>query len=432
MDLLTHIGCVILAPRLSFWAILGYGIRERAAELGVTLTTVTTSVVEEQAAAIGQFIRQRVDALIIGASGEAGLESALAAAKDARIPVIGVNSKPGDDSLVASTISADEARGISLVGNYLGERIGGQGKVALLEGVVTRRAHNVGTALAAYSGITPIMIGRGDWSRESGAQLMRDALKAHPDLRGVFAANDPMALGAVDVISDAGKNGSIEIAGYDGLPEALKAIHQGSLAATVQQEPRSIGRKSVDVALQAVNRANLPKNVYTETVLLTSQNLIGAALDAMDLLPGVLRDMVESGAAQRRLQDEIIATQRSLIAELSTPILPVSDQVLVAPLIGAIDSTRAAQITETVLHAITERAAHTLIIDISGISIVDTSVANHLIQTTRAAQLLGAKVILVGITPEVAQTIVGLGVELSGLVTLSTLQTAIEYATHRH
>jgi anti-anti-sigma factor len=124
-------------------------------------------------------------------------------------------------------------------------------------------------------------------------------------------------------------------------------------------------------------------------------------------------------------------TQKRLLAtirELSTPIIPVLDRVLVMPLIGTIDTARSQQIIETLLSAITTHDAEVVIIDITGVSVMDTSVANHLLEATRAASLLGAQCVLVGITPEVAQTIVHLGVDLSGLVTMSDLQSGVQFA----
>ncbi len=128
--------------------------------------------------------------------------------------------------------------------------------------------------------------------------------------------------------------------------------------------------------------------------------------------------------AAHEAQQRLLATVR----ELSTPIIPVLDRVLVMPLVGAIDTGRSQQIIETLLSAITTHDAEVVIIDITGVSVMDTSVANHLLQATRAASLLGAQCVLVGITPEVAQTIVHLGVDLYGLVTMSDLQSGVQFA----
>ena len=131
--------------------------------------------------------------------------------------------------------------------------------------------------------------------------------------------------------------------------------------------------------------------------------------------------------AAHDVQQRLLATVR----ELSTPIIPVLDHVLVMPLVGAIDTARSQQIIETLLSAITTHDAEVVIIDITGVSTMDTSVANHLLEATRAASLLGAQCVLAGITPEVAQTVVHLGVDLSGLVTMSTLQSGVHFALSR-
>ena len=138
-----------------------------------------------------------------------------------------------------------------------------------------------------------------------------------------------------------------------------------------------------------------------------------------------------SSEAQLR---EINTQQQQLldvIREISTPVMPVHDEVLVLPLVGTIDSARSARIMETLLTGIQENAAEVVIIDITGVPIVDTAVANHLIQATRAATLLGAHCVLVGVSAEVAQTLVQLGVNLSTLVTRSNLQAGITYALER-
>jgi len=219
------------------------------------------------------------------------------------------------------------------------------------------------------------------------------------------------------------------VAGIDAIPEALTAIHAGRMVATVNSAPYAMGRTALTHALQIVQGRPTPAEVLTDVRLITAENLTEATLDAVRVFPNVLRDLVAGNQAQQRLQDEIIATQRRLIQELSTPIIPVNDTTLVVPLIGAIDSLRAGQITESVLEAVSRQQTQVLIIDITGVAVVDTNLIHHLLQTARAARLLGTTVLLVGIGPEVAQTIVQLGVDLSSFVTRSTLQAGLEYAT---
>lgn len=130
---------------------------------------------------------------------------------------------------------------------------------------------------------------------------------------------------------------------------------------------------------------------------------------------------------QQEQQEHLLNT----IRELSTPIIPVYEGILVLPLVGSLDSRRATQVTERMLEAIAAQQAEIVIIDITGVSMIDTSTANHLLMTTRAANLLGSRVVLVGMGAETAQTIVHLGVELNGLITLADLQAGLAYALER-
>lgn len=143
-------------------------------------------------------------------------------------------------------------------------------------------------------------------------------------------------------------------------------------------------------------------------------------------------ELVAGQETQIRLQEEIIQNQAVAIQELSTPLIPISEGVLVMPLIGTIDSTRAQQVMERLLTGIAETQSHTVILDITGVAVVDTQVANALTRAAHAARLLGACVVLTGIRPEVAQTLVGLGTNLQQIITQSTLQAGITFAAKRN
>ena len=128
----------------------------------------------------------------------------------------------------------------------------------------------------------------------------------------------------------------------------------------------------------------------------------------------------------REQWEQEVRLQRT-ISELSSPVIQVWEGVLVLPLVGAIDSERARRMTEDLLNGIVARQAEHVIIDITGVPVVDTRVANHLLQTIKAARLLGARCLLVGISSEVAQAMVHLGIDLSGIATRANLQVGIEY-----
>jgi rsbT co-antagonist protein RsbR len=127
-------------------------------------------------------------------------------------------------------------------------------------------------------------------------------------------------------------------------------------------------------------------------------------------------------------RERAIEAQSRLIQELSAPIVPIHKGVLVLPLVGTIDSRRASQIMESALEKIVAYQADVLILDITGVPLVDTGVANYILQMARAVTLLGSKVVLVGIGAEIAQTIVQLGVELHDMTTLANLQAGIAFA----
>ena len=143
------------------------------------------------------------------------------------------------------------------------------------------------------------------------------------------------------------------------------------------------------------------------------------------------RKQAEETLRQAVAQEETIRVQQAMLAELSTPLIPINEQVMVMPLIGAVDSKRAQQVLETLLQGIAGSGARIAILDITGVPVVDTQVANALIHAAQAVKLLGAQMVLTGIRPEVAQTLVGLGAELGGIVTRSSLQSGIAYANGR-
>jgi anti-anti-sigma regulatory factor len=149
------------------------------------------------------------------------------------------------------------------------------------------------------------------------------------------------------------------------------------------------------------------------------------------IMPGLFHSLQEGSEKQRHLQEDIISAQRALIQDLSAPILPLADDIIALPLVGAIDSLRASRITDLLLHTISRSGARAVIVDISGVPVVDTSVANHLLRTAAQAKLLGSMVILVGISPEIAQTMVQIGIDLSSIRTFSTLRDGLVFAQAR-
>jgi PAS domain S-box-containing protein len=141
---------------------------------------------------------------------------------------------------------------------------------------------------------------------------------------------------------------------------------------------------------------------------------------------GIVRKRTE--AERNRLQQEVIEAQQSLLAELSTPLIPLGEGVVVMPLVGAMNAERASQMLDALLRGVTSSGARVAILDVTGVQAVDTHVADILVRAAQSVKLLGAEVVISGIRAGVAQALVGLGADLREVVTRRTLRDGIEFA----
>jgi rsbT co-antagonist protein RsbR len=153
---------------------------------------------------------------------------------------------------------------------------------------------------------------------------------------------------------------------------------------------------------------------------------LNSILDAYEPAANRIANTVAVGFVQER--ERIIREQQEAIRELSTPVLQVRERLLILPIIGAIDPHRARQLTEQLLRAIRTNRAKVVVIDITGVAAMNSVVASHLVQTVEASRLLGAMVIVTGLSPEIAQTLVTIGVDLGKMHTVGDLQGGIEEA----
>jgi rsbT co-antagonist protein RsbR len=131
---------------------------------------------------------------------------------------------------------------------------------------------------------------------------------------------------------------------------------------------------------------------------------------------------------QQALRELAVRQQEAMIRELSTPVLQIREGLLILPIVGTINSQRAQMLTQSVLEAIRDRRSRVVVLDITGVPAVDSAVANHLVQTVDACRLMGASVIVTGLSPEVAQTIVTVGIDLSKMTTVGDLEGGLEAA----
>lgn len=211
------------------------------------------------------------------------------------------------------------------------------------------------------------------------------------------------------------------LAGGDaGLPTAVFAVHADAHA-TVAEAMRQAGRVGTwegGLTIRRPGGEELPVQVALVR--------LGAAEEQR--LAVIARDMTPFVEAERQrvvLQEQVIAAQRTALRELSTPLIPLADGVLALPLIGTLDVARAQEVMETLLTGVVRQRAHTAILDVTGIRSLDAQAADGLIGVARAARLLGARVILTGVGPELASILVDLNADLTGILTRDTLQSGI-------
>ena len=162
---------------------------------------------------------------------------------------------------------------------------------------------------------------------------------------------------------------------------------------------------------------------------LPEDHAVSTLYDGINLMISSLAETQQRSLTYQRELEEKLATiemQRAAIRELSTPIIEVWEGVLCLPVVGVLDTTRSAEMTESLLSAIVEKKADCAIIDITGIQIMDTGTADHFLRMARAVRLLGANCLLTGINPAIAQTIIHMGVDLSGVVTHRSMRNALQ------
>ena len=207
--------------------------------------------------------------------------------------------------------------------------------------------------------------------------------------------------------------------------ETAMNIYTGVALLTLVALMSFLGAKSTSTALDLVQHARQQAEAAHQLSHVNA-DLEATVTERTTALQSALHDVQARSDEQAQLLDEI-QQQRILLRDLSVPVIPISASTLIMPLVGALDSTRLQQIQEQALRALEQKSARHLVLDITGVPIVDSQVAMGLLSVVQAARLLGAPVLLVGIRPEVAQAIVGLGLDLRDIFTTSDLQSALNH-----
>jgi rsbT co-antagonist protein RsbR len=215
---------------------------------------------------------------------------------------------------------------------------------------------------------------------------------------------------------------------YDNYVEALETGTFEALQAYARNLSERIIPRGVETH-EVVGIVLLLRDVLARSLFAKYQadfTKLDRILDAYEPAANRIANTVAVGFVQER--ERVIRQQQEAIRELSTPVLQVRERLLILPIIGVIDPQRARQLTEQLLRGIRSNRAKVVVIDITGVAAMDATVANHLVQTVEASRLLGATVIVTGLSPEIAQTIVNIGVDLGKMNTVGDLQGGIEQA----
>jgi len=215
---------------------------------------------------------------------------------------------------------------------------------------------------------------------------------------------------------------------YDNYIEALESGTFEALQAYARNLSERIIPRGVETH-EVIGIVLLLRDVLARSLFAKYQSdfaLYNRILDAYEPAANRIANTVAVGFVQER--ERVIREQQEAIRVLSTPVLQVRERLLILPIIGVIDPQRARQLTEQLLRGIRTNRAKVVVIDITGVPVMDANVANHLVQTVEATRLLGATVIITGLSPEIAQTLVTIGVDLGNMNTVGDLQGGIEEA----
>ncbi|KOV59387.1 transporter [Streptomyces sp. MMG1121] len=262
-----------------FFVQIRAGAQAEAKKLGVDLTvTDAQNDASQQANQLQNFTSSGLGAIIVNPVDSDAASNSVKAADQAKIPVVAVDrgvNKADVDTLVAS----DNVAGGELAAKAIAEKLGGKGRIVILQGqagtsAARERAQGFANGLKAYPGIQVLAQQPADFDRTKGLDVMANLLQAHPDVQGVVAANDEMALGAIKALgSKAGT--SVQVVGFDGTPDGLTAVKDGTLYASVAQQPSQLGRIAVDNALKAVQGKKVEPTVKVPVKVVTKDNVAG-------------------------------------------------------------------------------------------------------------------------------------------------------------
>ncbi|MBI4048006.1 MAG: sugar ABC transporter substrate-binding protein [Devosia nanyangense] len=260
-----------------FWAAVEKGAKDKGAELGVDVVVVAPpaeSDVQAQITQIEDLIAQKVSGIALAPTDPNALAPVVDAAKAAGIPVVFVDTKGVNEGV--TFIGTDNAVGAALAADFMCKNLPQGSEVAILQGLISQstgqaRAEGSKKGLEAC-GLKVVAEQTAEWDRAKGQSVMENILTGNPNIKGVFASNDNMALGAVEALKAAAKLKDVMVVGFDANPDAAASILAGEMTASIAQAPGNIGGFGVQALVDLKAGKPIEPVIDTGTVLVTKDN----------------------------------------------------------------------------------------------------------------------------------------------------------------
>ncbi|WBW99028.1 ribose ABC transporter substrate-binding protein RbsB [Oceanirhabdus sp. W0125-5] len=265
------IGMVLSTLNNPFFVSMKEGAQKKADELGYELVVLDSKDdATTERANVEDLVQQGVSVLMINPTDSDAVGNSIMVANDSNIPVITVD-RGANSGEVVSHIASDNTAGGKLAAEYMLELLGGKGKLVELQGIpgasATReRGAGFHSVVDGKDGVEVVASQPADFDRQKGLNVMENIIQANPDFNGVFAHNDEMALGAIQAISTANKD--VVVIGFDGTDDAVKAVEDGTMAATVAQQPDLMGSLAVENAVKLIKGETIEESIPVDLKLI--------------------------------------------------------------------------------------------------------------------------------------------------------------------
>ncbi|BDG36359.1 substrate-binding domain-containing protein [Saccharococcus caldoxylosilyticus] len=261
-----------------FFVAVKEGAEAQAKEKGVELVvTDAQNDPGKQLADVENLLQQNIDILIIDPADSDAIAEAVRKANDAKIPVFTID-RQSNGGKVVTHIGFDAIKSGRIAGNFLKKALNGKGKIVEIQGILGTnvaqlRSKGFNEIMEQTPGFEVVARQSANFDRGQALKVMEDILQAHPEIDGVYAANDEMALGALAAIEAAGRLDEIVVIGCDAVDPALEAIRQGKLEATIAEPPFFLGKEAINTALKISKGEKVEKEVILESTLVTRENV---------------------------------------------------------------------------------------------------------------------------------------------------------------